>query len=99
MGITDTTLIELVHACPHLHTLYLPHETDITDIGILALSEDCPQLQRLELIFCHKVTETSILQLLQHCRQLRELSVSKSSLSAETAAEIKRTRHINIYLI
>ena len=44
LGLTDTILIKLIHACPHLHTLYLPHETDITNIGILALSEHCPQV-------------------------------------------------------
>ena len=45
-AITDTTLIELLHACPHLHTLDLRYENDITDIGILTLSEHCTQLQR-----------------------------------------------------
>ena len=98
MGLTDTILIELIHACPHIHTLDISYETDITDIGILALSEHYPQLHQLEIIFCHKITEAAILQLLQHCRQLQFLSVSKSSLSVETAAEVTRTRNINIYL-
>ena len=96
LGLTDTILIELIHACPHLHTLDISYETDITNIGILALSEHCPQLHQLKIIFCHKITETAILQLLQHCRQLKCLSVSKSSLSVETAAEVKRTRNVNI---
>ena len=38
VGFTDTALIELIHACPHLHTLYLPYETDITNTDILAFS-------------------------------------------------------------
>ena len=98
MGITDTSLIQLVHACPHLHILRLSEETTITDIRILAISVHCTQLKELDIGNSKKVTETAILQLLQHCRQLRELSVSKLSLSAETAAEVKRTRNINIYL-
>ena len=43
-GLMDFALIELIHACPHLHTLTLPYETNITDTSILALSENCPQL-------------------------------------------------------
>ena len=85
-GFTDTALIELIHICPHLHTLWLPEETDITDIGILALSEHCPQLQQLEINACHKVTETAVLQLLQRCRKLTKLEVSTSSLSEKTWA-------------
>ena len=47
--LTDTILIELIHARPHLHTLWLPYVTSITGIGILALSEHCRQLQCLEI--------------------------------------------------
>ena len=81
---TDTTLVELVHACPHLHTLDLSYENDITDIGILALSDHCPQLQLLAINKCHKVTEAAVLQLLQRCRKLTRLYVSKSTVSEET---------------
>ena len=87
-GITDTVLIELIHVCPHLHTLCLPHETDITDIGILALSEHCPQLQRLTIGRCKQVTEASVLLLLQRCRKLTTLEVSSSSLSEETWTQL-----------
>ena len=63
-GITDTILIELIHACPHLHTLRLPYETAITDIGMLALSEYCPQLQCLYIGKCKQVTDAAVIQLL-----------------------------------
>ena len=82
--VTDTALIELIHACPNIHTLYLPHETDITDIGILALSEHRTQLQELSIYKCRKVTEAAVLQLLQCCHKLTRLKVSRSSLSEET---------------
>ena len=85
---TDTILLELIHICPHLHTLWLPEETDITDIGILALSEHCPQLRQLEINACHKVTETAVLQLLQRCRKLTKLEVSTTSLSEKTWAQL-----------
>ena len=88
---TDTTLIELIHACPYLHTLYLPYETDITDIGILALSEHCPQLQVLTIYKCQKVTETSVLQLLQRCCKLTRLEISSSVLSEETWTQLDRS--------
>ena len=86
----DSTLIELIHTCPHLHTLYLPYETTITDIGILALSEHCPQLQELSINKCRKVTETAVLQLLQRCRKLSRLRASSSSLSKETWTELDK---------
>ena len=88
--VTDTALIELMHACPHLHTLYLPYETDITDISILALSEHCPQVQELDIRKCHNVTETAVLQLLQRCRKLTTLEVSSSSLSEETWTQLDK---------
>ena len=88
MDITDTVLIELIHVCPHLHTLYLPYETDITNIGILALSERCPQLQWLNIENCTQVTEAAVLQLLQCCRKLTRLEVSSSSLSEETWTQL-----------
>ena len=81
---TDIALIKLIHACPHLHTLRLPNETNITDTGILALSEHCPQLQRLDIDICYKVTEAAVLQLLQRCRKLTRLEVSSSIMSEET---------------
>ena len=89
-GITDAVLIELIHACPHLHTLDLPYETDITDISILALSEHCPELQCLEIYACIQVTETAVLQLLQCCRKLTRLEVSSSSLSEETWTQLDK---------
>ena len=89
-GITDTILIELVHACPHLHKLYLSYETDITDIGILALSEHCTQLQCLHIPKCTQVTEAAVLQLLQRCRKLTRLGVSSSSLSDETWSQLDK---------
>ena len=89
-GLTDTALLELTHACPHLHTLYLPFETEITDIGILALSEHCPQLQQLEIYRCNKVTEAAVLQLLQRCHKLTRLEVSSSSLSEETWTQLDK---------
>ena len=64
VGFTDTALIELIHACPHLHTLRLPYETAITDIGMLALSEYCPQLQCLYIGKCKQVTDAAVIQLL-----------------------------------
>ena len=82
-GITDTTLIELIHACPHITGLYISHEKHITNRGILALSELCPQLQTLVIYECHQIKETTVLQLLQRCRKLTELSVSSSSLSKD----------------
>ena len=88
VGITDTALIELIHACPHLRTLYLPYETDITDTGILALSVHCTQLQELSIYECHKVTEAAVLQLLQCCRKLTRLYVSTRSLSEETWTQL-----------
>ena len=88
--ITDILLIELIHACPHLHTLELPVETDITDIGIIALSEHCPQLQWLSMSKCHKVTEAAVLQLLQRCHNLIRLVVSSSSLSEETWTQLDK---------
>ena len=87
-GFTDTALIELTHACPHIHTLYLSSETDITDTGILALSKHCPQLQLLTINRCHQVTETAVLQLLQCCRKLSTLYVSRGSLSEETWTQL-----------
>ena len=87
---TDTTLIELIHACPHLHTLWLPNETDITDIGILALSQHCPQLQWLNVSDCKKVKEAAVLQLIQRCRKLTTLYVSSSSLSKETWTQLDK---------
>ena len=95
-GITDTALIEFIHACPHIYTLDFPYETNITDIGILALSEQCTVPQELSIVDCKQVTEAAVLQLLQRCRQLKQLFVSKLSLSAEAAAEVKRTRNIII---
>ena len=89
-GFTDTTLIELVHACPHLHTLYLSYETEITDIGILALSEHCPQLQELDMHNSKTITETAVLQLLQRCHKLTRLYVSSSSLSEETWTQLDK---------
>ena len=90
VGISDTTLIELIHVCPHLHTLRLPYETDITDIGILALSEHCSQLQCLEVTNCKQLTEAAVLQLLQRCRKLTRLEVSNSSLSEETWTQLDK---------
>ena len=87
-SVTDTALKELIHACPHIHTLWLPFETDITDIGILALSEHCNQLQELSIWGCHKVTEVAVLQLLQRCRKLTKLYTSSSSLSKETWTQL-----------
>ena len=87
-GLADTTLIELIHACPHLHILDVPYETDITDTGILALSKHCPQLQLLTINRCHQVTETAVLQLLQCCRKLSTLYVSRGSLSEETWTQL-----------
>ena len=89
-GITDTILTELIHACPHLHTLDLSYETTITDIGILALSELCPQLQRLNINYCTQVTEAAVLQLLQRCRKLTRMEVSRSSLSEETWTQLDK---------
>ena len=89
-GITDTALMEIVHVCPHLHSLYLPNETDITDTGILTLSEHCLQLQELSISKCHKVTEAAVLQLLQRCRKLTTLHVSRSSLSEETWIQLDK---------
>ena len=89
-GITDTTLIELIHACPHLHTLRLPYETDITDIGILALSDHCPQLQCLEVRNCEQITEIAVQQLLKHCHKLARLDVSSRSLSEETWTQLDK---------
>ena len=89
IDIPDTALIELIHACPHLHTLDLTCESDITDIGILALSEHCTQLQVLDISKCHKVTEAAVLQLLQRCRKLTSLEVSSSSLSEETWTQLE----------
>ena len=97
-GITDTTLIELIHACPHLHTLDVPYETDITDIGILTLSEHCPQLQLFSLKRCHKVTEVAVLQLLQRCHKLTRLEVSSSSLSEETWTQLDRNTQKRVSL-
>ena len=88
--ITDTILIELIQACPRLHTLYLTSETYITDIGILALSEHCHQLQVLSINKCHKVTETAVIQLLRRCRKLIRLDVSSSSLSEETWTQLDK---------
>ena len=88
--VTDTALIELIHACPHLHALYLPYENTITDIGILALSEHCPQLQWLDVRRCTQVTDAAVLQLLQRCRKLTRLQVSSSSLSEETWAQLDK---------
>ena len=90
IGITDTILIELIHACPHLHTLYLPYETEITDISILALSEHYPPLQFLVIRNCTQVTEAAVLQLLQRCRKLTRLGVSSSSLSEETWTQLDK---------
>ena len=90
VGFTDTALIELIHACPHLHTLYLPYETDITNTDILALSEHCTQLQWLDISNCKQVTEAAVLQLLQCCHKLTRLYVSRSSLSEETWTQLDR---------
>ena len=89
-GISDTALIELIHACPHIHTLYLPYETDFSDIGILALSEHCAQLQWLDVRNCKQVTEVAVLQLLQRCRKLTRLDVSSSSLSEDTWTQLDK---------
>mgnify|MGYP005992668267 CR=1 FL=1 len=75
IGITDTILIELIHACPHLQTLRLPYETDITDIGILAITKHCIQLKRLEICNSHKVTEVAVPTLLQRCRKFTRLKL------------------------
>ena len=89
-GITDTILIKLIHACPHLHTLELSHETTITDMGILALSDHCQGIQRLLIDNCHKVTETAILQLLQSCHQLTRLNAPSSSLPEKSWRRLDR---------
>ena len=88
--LTDTTLIELIDACPHLHTLRLPYDTDISDISILALSEHCTQLQKLSITKCHKITEAAVLQLLQRCRKLARLCISSSSLSEESWTKLDK---------
>ena len=90
VGITDTILIELIHACPHLHTLNLPHEKNITDISILAISEYCHHLRFIGIKRCNNVTEPVILQLLQRCRKLTALYVSSSSLSEETWTQLDK---------
>ena len=87
-GFTDTALIELLHACPHIHTLYFSNFCNITDIGILALSEHCPQLQELDIVNCSQVSEAAALQLLQRCHKLTILVVSSSSLSEETWTQL-----------
>ena len=89
-GFTDTILIELIHACPHLRVLNLPYETAITDIGILALSVHCSQLNVLHISNCKKVTEAAVLQLLQRCCKLTRLEVSSSSLSEETWTQLDK---------
>ena len=94
--ISDTALIELIHACPQLHTLCILYETDITDIGILALSEHCPQLQMLRINECYKVTETAVLQILQRCRKLTTLEVSSSSLSEETWTQLDSNTQMRV---
>ena len=88
-GFTDATLIELIHACPHIHTLRLSNGTNITDIGILALSEHCTQLQCLNIGNCTQVTEAAVLQLLQRYRKLT-MRVSCSSLSEETWTQLDK---------
>ena len=88
--INDAALMELIHACPHLHTLYFPDETTITDIGILALSEHCTQLQLLHIYRCQQITVVAVLQLLQRCRKLTRLVVSSSSLSEETWTQLDK---------
>ena len=92
VGFTDTALIELIHACPHLHTLKLPFETDITHVGIIALSEHCPQLQWLDVRYCIQVTEAAVLQLLQRCHKLSSLHVSGGSLSKETWTQLDKNK-------
>ena len=88
--LADTALIELIHACPHLHTLCLSDSRNITDIGILALSEHCPQLQELDIYNCHEVTEAAVLQLLQRCHKLHKLLISSRSLSKETWTQLDK---------
>ena len=90
VGLTDTVLIELIHACPHLHTLYLPNEINISDIVILALSEHCPQLQFLVIRNSTQVTERAVLHLLQCCHKLTRLGLSSSSLSEETWTQLDK---------
>ena len=94
--LTDTMLIELIHACPHLHTLCLPYVTTITDISILALSEHCTQLQCLEIKNSTQVTEVAVLQLLQSCRKLTRLDVSISSLSEETWTQLDKNTQTRV---
>ena len=88
--LTDEVLVEVIHACPQLHTLHLPYETDITDIGILALSEHCLQLWLLAISKCEQVTEAAVLQLLQRCHKLTTLYVSSSSLSEDTWTQLDK---------
>ena len=90
VNLSDTLLIDLIHSCPHIHTLRLTYETDITDVGILILSEHCPQLQYLDICDGFKITETAILQLLQRCHKLIKLVVSISSLSEETLTQLDK---------
>ena len=92
VGFTDTALIELIHACPHIHALKLPFETDITHIGIIALSVHCPQLQWLDVRYCIQVTEAAVLQLLQRCHKLSSLHVSGGSLSKETWTQLDKNK-------
>ena len=91
--LTDTALIELIHSCPHLHTIIFlsgMNVTDITDVGVLALSECCPQLQTLHISKYKLITEVAVLQLLQCCRKLTALEVSSSSLSEETWTQLDK---------
>ena len=93
-GFTDTEFVQLIHACPQLHTLYLPYATEITDTGILALSEHCSALQMLTIYRCQKITEAAVLQLLQCCRKLAKMKVSNNSLSEETWWQLDRNKRV-----
>ena len=92
--LTDDMLLALVQSCPRLENIAFT--CAITDIGLLALSEHCPQLLEFRITESAQVTETAVLQLLQRCRKLKQLYVPKLSLSAEAAAEVKRTHRIAI---
>ena len=87
---TDTALIQLIHACPHIHTLCLSDEPDITDTAMLALSNHNTTKKWLCITGSMKVTEAAVLQLLQCCLKLTRLDVSSSSLSEETWAQLDK---------
>ncbi|XP_014664186.1 PREDICTED: protein AMN1 homolog [Priapulus caudatus] len=79
--ITTQGILQVVSACPHLHTICLRRCINITDAALVALSRHCRRLTALDVGGCAGVTDASLIALGQNCPLLRNINFSYSDVT------------------